>query len=464
MPSFRRSAAVRGGWIMIRVQREDFSIEAEMRALTSGHPGVGAVVAMIGTVRDLAAEDTQITALELEHYPGMTEKELEQIVEVARARYPIEGVTVVHRVGRLALGENIVLVLVAAAHRAAAFDACRFLIDYLKVRATFWKKEITDHGERWVDSCPGCEAAVQARYAATEERKGSCQHRRRHRHGHEHPRAASHEHEHDCRDGRGHEHHLLGLGHDHAHPHDHGHGHGHGHDHAHPHDHGHDHAHPHPHDHGHNDHAHPHPHDHGYGHAHPHDHGYDHAHPHDHGHDNHAHPRPHDHGHTHDLHSDHHTPGAWQVTPPDWSDLRVGVLTLSDSRILSNDGSGDALEGLVRAAGGMVVVRSLLPDDRGVIGDTLRRWADERHLDVILTTGGTGPGPRDVTPEATRDVCDRELPGIPELMRQAGMAQVRSAALTRGVAAMRGTTLILNLPGSQRGATHSLQAVADLVP
>ncbi|MEO5371684.1 MAG: MogA/MoaB family molybdenum cofactor biosynthesis protein [Magnetococcus sp. DMHC-1] len=144
--------------------------------------------------------------------------------------------------------------------------------------------------------------------------------------------------------------------------------------------------------------------------------------------------------------------------------MRVGILTLSDSRNLGNDGSGDALEGLVRAAGGEMILRTLLPDDREQISHLLRQWADEHTLDVILTTGGTGPGPRDVTPEATRDVCNREMPGIPELIRQAGLAQVRSAVLTRGVAAMRGNTLIINLPGSRRGAAHSFQAVADLVP
>ncbi len=91
-------------------------------------------------------------------------------------------------------------------------------------------------------------------------------------------------------------------------------------------------------------------------------------------------------------------------------------------------------------------------------------WSDNKNLHVILTTGGTGPGPRDVTPEATRAVCDMELPGFSEHIRIEGLKQVRSSLLTRGVSAFRGQSLIVNLPGSTRGALHSLQAVSDLIP
>lgn len=147
-----------------------------------------------------------------------------------------------------------------------------------------------------------------------------------------------------------------------------------------------------------------------------------------------------------------------------WVGLRVGILTLSDSRERASDGSGDALEGMVLGYGGVVGQRDLLPDDGERIRELLQRWSDSRGLDVILTTGGTGPGPRDVTPEATRAVCDRELPGFAELIRQAGLRKLRSAALTRGVTAFCGTTLVINLPGSVKGAAESLAAVADLVP
>ncbi|MBF0188110.1 MAG: MogA/MoaB family molybdenum cofactor biosynthesis protein [Magnetococcales bacterium] len=147
-----------------------------------------------------------------------------------------------------------------------------------------------------------------------------------------------------------------------------------------------------------------------------------------------------------------------------WLGLRCGILTLSDSRDRSRDGSGDALQQLVREYGGELAVRTLIPDDRQRIADTLADWADTHTLDVILTTGGTGPGPRDVTPEATRDVCDRVLDGFAEQIRRAGLEQVRSALFTRGVSAFRKRTLVINLPGSRRGATHSLKAVADLVP
>ncbi|MBF0414772.1 MAG: MogA/MoaB family molybdenum cofactor biosynthesis protein [Magnetococcales bacterium] len=148
----------------------------------------------------------------------------------------------------------------------------------------------------------------------------------------------------------------------------------------------------------------------------------------------------------------------------DWRGLTVGILTLSDSRSLVSDKSGDGLEAMVTGFGAQRIVRLVLRDELEDIAGTLRSWADEEKMDVILTTGGTGPGPRDVTPEATRMVTQRELPGLSETMRREGLQQVRSALLTRGIAAFRGQTLIINLPGSTRGAVHSLGVVADLVP
>ena len=112
---------------------------------------VGAVASFIGTVRDVN-DDAAIRKLTLEHYPGMTEKALEAIVAEAKARFPIYDALVVHRVGELKPQDQIVLVVVTSAHRADAFDACRFLMDYLKTRAPFWKKEATPQGERWVEA------------------------------------------------------------------------------------------------------------------------------------------------------------------------------------------------------------------------------------------------------------------------------------------------------------------------
>lgn len=148
----------------------------------------------------------------------------------------------------------------------------------------------------------------------------------------------------------------------------------------------------------------------------------------------------------------------------DWHGLSVGILTLSDSRNLVSDKSGDGLEAMVRGFGAERIVRLVLRDEQEVIARTLRLWADEEKMDVIVTTGGTGPGPRDVTPEATRMVAQRELPGFAETMRREGLQQVRSSLLSRGIVAFRGHTLIINLPGSTRGAAHSLGVVADLVP
>ena len=124
----------------VRVQSEDFDAGAEMARLRAGDPGVGAIATFVGVVRDLN-EDASVTTLTLEHYPGMTEKALDAIVAEARARFTIRDALVVHRVGTLKPTDQIVLVVVTSAHRGDAFDACRFLMDYLKTRAPFWKKE-----------------------------------------------------------------------------------------------------------------------------------------------------------------------------------------------------------------------------------------------------------------------------------------------------------------------------------
>ncbi|WP_118135200.1 molybdopterin synthase catalytic subunit MoaE [Oceanicella sp. SM1341] len=135
----------------VRVQEDDFDIGAEIDALCEGRVDIGAVVSFTGLVRDMGG-GAQLSSMALEHYPGMTERALETIEAEARARWPLQGVTIIHRYGELAPGARIVLVLTASPHRAAAFEAAEFLMDYLKTRAPFWKKETTEHGGHWVDA------------------------------------------------------------------------------------------------------------------------------------------------------------------------------------------------------------------------------------------------------------------------------------------------------------------------
>ncbi len=135
----------------VRVQTEAFDVAAEIEALRAGDPHVGGLVTFVGYMRDFNQGD-RVETLTLEHYPGMTEKALEAIVTEAGARWDLLGIRVVHRVGELRPGEPIVLVAVTSAHRGEAFRACEFVIDYLKTRAPFWKKERTPQGERWVEA------------------------------------------------------------------------------------------------------------------------------------------------------------------------------------------------------------------------------------------------------------------------------------------------------------------------
>ncbi len=135
----------------IRVQAEDFDVGAEYAALTAGRTSVGGVTLFSGLVRDMAG-GAAVSAMTLEHYPGMTERQLEAIEAEARRRWPLDDVLIIHRYGRLEPGDQIVLVATASAHRDAAFDSCRFLIDWLKTKAPFWKLEATPDGERWVEA------------------------------------------------------------------------------------------------------------------------------------------------------------------------------------------------------------------------------------------------------------------------------------------------------------------------
>jgi molybdopterin synthase catalytic subunit len=135
----------------VRVQMADFDVARELDALRARDPKVGAVAAFIGTVRDLN-DGSSVAAMTLEHYPGMTEKALAAIVNEAKARWDILDALIVHRVGPLAPADQIVLVGVTSAHRGEAFAACEFIMDYLKTRAPFWKKETTPEGARWVEA------------------------------------------------------------------------------------------------------------------------------------------------------------------------------------------------------------------------------------------------------------------------------------------------------------------------
>ncbi len=135
----------------VRVQTEDFDAGAEIARLREGNPKVGAVAAFVGVARDVN-DGTAVGALSLEHYPGMTEKALERIVVEAHARWRIIDALVIHRVGSLKPTDQIVLVAVTSGHRGDAFQACEFIMDYLKTRAPFWKKEVTPEGARWVEA------------------------------------------------------------------------------------------------------------------------------------------------------------------------------------------------------------------------------------------------------------------------------------------------------------------------
>ena len=135
----------------VRIQTEDFDLSTEVAALRAGDAGVGAVASFIGTVRD-RNDGLGVSAMELEHYPGMTERAIEAMIDEAHRRFDLRAARVIHRVGPLLPQDQIVLVVVSSSHRGEAFKACEFLMDYLKTQAPFWKKEQTPEGARWVDA------------------------------------------------------------------------------------------------------------------------------------------------------------------------------------------------------------------------------------------------------------------------------------------------------------------------
>ncbi len=145
--------------VRVSIQTEDFDLTEEVAALRQGDARVGAVCTFVGTVRD-RNDGQAVGSLELEHYPGMTEKAIEAMVDQALARFDLFGVRIIHRVGLLAPQDQIVLVAVTSAHRGESFQACEFLMDYLKTQAPFWKKEETPEGSRWVDAWSSDDAAL----------------------------------------------------------------------------------------------------------------------------------------------------------------------------------------------------------------------------------------------------------------------------------------------------------------
>jgi molybdopterin synthase catalytic subunit len=153
--------------VAVRVQREDFDLTTEVAGLTKGRTDIGAVVTFTGTVRG-DAKGRLLHSMTLEHYPGMTEAELSRVEAEAKARWPLQASLVIHRYGELLPGDNIVLVVTASPHRHAAFEAAAFLMDYLKTRAPFWKKETgLDGSGSWVDAREADDAAL-ARWQAPE--------------------------------------------------------------------------------------------------------------------------------------------------------------------------------------------------------------------------------------------------------------------------------------------------------
>ena len=132
----------------IVIQTKDFDLTTEVELIKSAHSSTGAVVSFIGTVRDLASES--LISLTIEHYPGMTEKSLALIADKVREKWELESITIIHRVGTLSIGDQIVLVITSSKHRQEAFDSCNYIMDYLKTDAPFWKKEASDKQEKWV--------------------------------------------------------------------------------------------------------------------------------------------------------------------------------------------------------------------------------------------------------------------------------------------------------------------------
>jgi len=155
----------------VAIQTDDFDVSQELLALRAGDARVGAVCSFVGTVRE-RNEGSSVSSMALEHYPGMTEKAIQAMLEEARSRFDIYAARVIHRVGELQAQDQIVLVAVTSAHRGMSFQACEFLMDYLKTQAPFWKKEVTPEGARWVDARISDDVAL-ARWGIRTDNAGS---------------------------------------------------------------------------------------------------------------------------------------------------------------------------------------------------------------------------------------------------------------------------------------------------
>lgn len=155
--------------ITIKVQREDFDIGAELAALSAGNMQIGGVASFTGLVRDIAPAGASSSSMTLEHYPGMTEKQLTAMAEEANKRWPLDACLIIHRFGKLLPGDRIVLVATASSHREAALESCAFLIDWLKTKAPFWKLEDDGRAQNWVTAKDSDDAAA-ARWATPERR------------------------------------------------------------------------------------------------------------------------------------------------------------------------------------------------------------------------------------------------------------------------------------------------------
>lgn len=159
--------------LKISIQEQDFSIDDECAVMKAGHKDIGALATFIGLVRELDDENSSqqsVSSLYLEHYPGMTEKNLQEIAEEADQRWPILDVVIIHRIGELKVSEQIVFVGVSSMHREAAFAACAFIMDFLKTKAAFWKKSITDNQEHWVEA-KNSDAKATEKWAETKHKR-----------------------------------------------------------------------------------------------------------------------------------------------------------------------------------------------------------------------------------------------------------------------------------------------------
>lgn len=322
----------------IRVQQAAFDPGQELNALHAQNVGIGAVVGFVGYVRDFN-DGREVGGMFLEHYPGMTEKALGKIAAEAGQRWPLLRLEILHRIGRLEPGEPIVFVGCASAHRQAAFDACNFVMDYLKTRAPFWKKEDTAEGPRWVEGRCSDQAAAQ-RW----EEDGYLLAPPAYLFGGIASRGPAVQAE--------------------------------------------------------------------------------------------ASPVP-------------RTPSMSHLATSTFQPLNIAILTVSDTRTLETDTSGQTLADALLAAGHRLHQRSLKTDDIYQIRAVVSAWIADPEVQVGLITGGTGFTARDNTPQAVGPLFEREVEGFGELFRQVSQREIGTSTIqSRALAGLSNGTLVCCLPGS----------------